>query len=178
MIQPSLGKGCLVEAFKPSPSLRQQNVHLPPYLKPETFFMSTFVSFCFQNKKEIEIVLIINRWQHACRLCGGLFLVQAKASGPEENPVLLSGGQTFRGTLLHFYAILGLTEHLFYKKDTSSPPLKPIPSTTNSAASLIDSSSSSLTTNSKTLPQITYLTQLNHTIKTTVHTKWPFLAHF
>ena len=120
----------------------------------------------------------------------GFFLVQAKASGPEENPVLLSGAQlligdgpsvnlqTFGGTLLHFYPILGLTEHLFYNKDTSSPPVKPIPSTTNSAASLIDSSSSSLTTNSKTLPQITYLTQLNHTIKAKVHTKWPFLVHF
>ena len=117
-------------------------------------------------------------------------MVQPKASGPEESPVLLSGAQlligygpsvdlqTFRGTLLHFYPVLGLTEHLFYNKDTSSPPVKPIPSTTNSAASLIDSSSSSLTANSKTLPQITYLTQLNHTIKTTGHTKWPFLVHF
>ena len=45
-------------------------------------------------------------------------MVQAKASGSEENPVLLSGAQlligygpsvdlqTFRGTLLHFYLIL------------------------------------------------------------------------
>ena len=117
-------------------------------------------------------------------------MVKAKASGPEENPVLLSGAQllksygpsvdqqTLRGTLLHYNPMLGLTDHLFYNKDTSSPPVKPIPSTTNSAASLIDSSSSSLTTNSKTLPQITYLTQLNHTIKDTGHTKWPFLAHF
>ena len=45
-------------------------------------------------------------------------MVQAKASGSEENPVLLSGAQlsigygpsveleTFSGTLLHFYPIL------------------------------------------------------------------------
>ena len=104
----------------------------------------------------------------------GFFLVQARASGPEGNPVLLSGGklsigygpsvdlQTFRRTPLHFYPILVLTEHLLYNKDTSSPPVKPIPSTTNSAASLIDSSSSSLTTNNKTLPQINHLF---HTIK-------------
>ena len=57
------GKRCPVEAFKPSPSLRQQNVHLPPCLRPaESFFMSKFVSFCFQNKTEIKIVLLINCW--------------------------------------------------------------------------------------------------------------------